>query len=298
MKTFTSFSVIGALIILAGLVSCNSRGNANAFEEKGGVMLVVKVQPEGIPLISERLSGAGFKDFNVSTMDDGAVQVKVAGVKDKELITKYFIKRPVLEIWETYNKSDAVSPDLIMKSYDILKGAFLWENNDYSALLGYAKDIDTARINSFFALEEVKSLLPEDFHAMWTAKPVYNGLYELMALRGDGPALDQSCITDSYAKKENYGAVVGLTMSEEGKGRWAYITKANIGRQIALTVGGKVYSYPNVHDEIRTGNCVISGDFSLEEAKNLAQIIKTGNFPIPVQIVGAEYVPAKPKSVQ
>ena len=168
------------------------------------------------------------------------------------------------------------------------------------ACIGYAHYADTATINKYFAMQQIKQLFPPEFKPMWTVKasamdPNEN-IFELVAIKAssrDGKApLDGGAVTDARVQYGNTGASpeVSMTMNAEGANVWARMTKDNIGRQIAIVLDGMVYSYPNVQTEITGGSSQITGDFTLEEAEDLANVLKSGKLPAPATIIQEQVV--------
>ncbi len=167
--------------------------------------------------------------------------------------------------------------------------------------IGYAAAADTAQINSYLAMPQVKQLFPPEFKAMWTVKPSQafaegSNIYELVAIKAssrDGKApLDGGAVTDARVQYGNTGGSpeVSMTMNAEGANVWARMTKDNIGRQIAIVLDGMVYSFPNVQSEISGGSSQITGNFTLEEAEDLANVLKSGKLPAPATIIQEQVV--------
>ncbi len=168
------------------------------------------------------------------------------------------------------------------------------------ACIGYAHYADTAQINKYLAMPQIKQLFPPEFKPMWTVKasamdPEEN-IFELVAIKAssrDGKApLDGGSVTDARVQYGNAGGApeVSMTMNAEGANVWARMTKDNIGRQIAIVLDGMVYSYPNVQSEISGGSSQITGDFTLEEAEDLANVLKSGKLPAPATIIQEQVV--------
>ena len=168
------------------------------------------------------------------------------------------------------------------------------------ACIGYAHYADTAQINKYLAMPQVKQFFPPEFKPMWTVKasamdPNEN-IFELVAIKAptrDGKApLDGGAVTDARVQYGNSGGSpeVSMTMNAEGANVWARLTKDNIGRQIAIVLDGMVYSYPNVQSEISGGSSQITGDFTLEEAEDLANVLKSGKLPAPATIIQEQVV--------
>lgn len=167
------------------------------------------------------------------------------------------------------------------------------------ALIGYANAVDTARVDAL--LKETQELFPADFRPMWSVKPSQyvgvDNVYELIAIKAssrDGKApLDGGAVTDarvSYDSQRGGTPSVSMSMNAEGANIWARMTKENIGKQIAIVLDGTVYSYPVVNSEISGGNSEISGNFDVEEATDLANVLKSGKLPAPATIVQEQVV--------
>ncbi len=173
------------------------------------------------------------------------------------------------------------------------------ENGGYypaqSATVGYAKIQDTARINGM--ISKVKNVFPRNLKLAWMVKPRQEGtdVLELMALKvtsRDGrPALSGDAITNARQDYSQNGEVnISMSMNSEGARIWKRLTGENIGRQVAIVLDNYVYSAPNVNDEIPSGRSEISGNFTIKEAKDLANILEAGKLPAPANIVQEEVV--------
>lgn len=165
----------------------------------------------------------------------------------------------------------------------------------------YVKLEDTAKVNRLFASDVVKAMFPSDMVPMWGAKisedeKLFNGqnnpvkgllpIYFLKANTDGEPLLGGDVIENAfrdYDPQKGYG--VTMIMNIKGAQEWARITKENIGKQIAIVLDNGVYSAPVVQSEITGGNSSITGSFTLEEAQDLATILKSGKLPIPTEVV-------------
>ncbi len=165
------------------------------------------------------------------------------------------------------------------------------------AVVGMSDYKDTAQVNKYLALKQVKSLFPSSLRFLWTYKPIKKStVFQLIAIRStsrDGRApLDGGAVTS--ARKEfgntNNNAEVSMSMNPEGAKTWARLTRDNVGKQIAIVLDNYVYSFPVVNQEIKGGNSSISGDFSIEEADDLANVLKSGKLPAPAQIIADDTV--------
>ena len=162
-------------------------------------------------------------------------------------------------------------------------------------VIGYAAARDTAKINAYFAMEEVKALLPGNLKLAWTNKPIdmkdTSAVHQLIAIKvlGNGqlPALDGSSITDAdpYVGTDNKQPEVSMQMDDEGARSWQLLTRNNVGRSIAITVNEYVYSFPTVQGEIMGGRSSITGNFTQEEAQDLANVLSSKAHPCGVVVL-------------
>jgi SecD/SecF fusion protein len=156
----------------------------------------------------------------------------------------------------------------------------------------YAKD-NVALINSILSRNDVKALLPNDLQWLWDVKPhtlqdgtEVLGLYPIKQRRGGQAALEGDVITDARQVFDERGKpAVSMQMNSSGARAWKKVTANNIGRRIAITLDNYVYSAPVVNTEIPGGSSQITGNFTIEEAKDLANILNAGSLPAPVKIV-------------
>ncbi len=164
----------------------------------------------------------------------------------------------------------------------------------YGAVVGYALAKDTAKINHMFGL--VKNILPRDLRLAWGNKAIDEkvGNFELFALKavGDkGAVMTGEVITDARQDYSDRGGnEITMSMNTTGAKTWKKVTGENINKAIAIVLDGLVYSAPNVQNEIPNGRSSITGKFTLEEAKDLANILKAGKLPAPARIVQEEVV--------
>ncbi|HPW78002.1 MAG: bifunctional preprotein translocase subunit SecD/SecF [Bacteroidetes bacterium ADurb.Bin037] len=160
--------------------------------------------------------------------------------------------------------------------------------------IGRAHYRDTALINTWLALPQVQAVLPVDMRPLWSVKPARANevYYELIAIKAntrDGRApLDGGVVTDARKQFDQTGGgypSVDMGMNAEGARIWARMTADNIGKSIAVVLDDMVYSFPRVNTEITGGRSLITGDFSSEEADDLANVLKSGKLPAPTSIV-------------
>lgn len=177
--------------------------------------------------------------------------------------------------------------------------AMLQTTNQGLSVVGYASVRDTAAINRIIYGAVAKQVLPTDLKLLWSAKPADVGaknIFELHALKvtttnGRAP-LEGDVVTDASDQFNNITGQpeVSMTMNSDGARRWAELTKANVGKAIAIVLDGVVYSAPRVNGEIDGGQSSISGNFTIEDTKDLANTLKSGRMPAPAHIVQEEVV--------
>ena len=172
--------------------------------------------------------------------------------------------------------------------------------NGALSLVGYASARDTAAVNKIIYSALAKQVLPSDLRLLWSAKPAdgvqAKNIYELHAIKvtttnGRAP-IEGDVLTDA---KDQFNTVTGqpevsMSMNSDGARRWAALTKANVGKAIAIVLDGTVYSAPRVNGEITGGQSSISGNFTIEDTKDLANTLKSGRMPAPAHIVQEEVV--------
>ena len=169
------------------------------------------------------------------------------------------------------------------------------------SMVGFAHVRDTAEINGIIYSDMARQILPEDVKLLWSAKPTdmitdNKNIYELHALKVTEPngraPLEGDVITNAEDEFEPMTGrpCVSMSMNSDGARRWAALTKANVGKAIAIVLDDVVYSAPRVNGEISGGNSQITGNFTIEDTKDLATTLKSGRMPAPARIVQEEVV--------
>ena len=168
-----------------------------------------------------------------------------------------------------------------------------------SCVVGYADYKDTAEVNRILSLDEVKKVMPRDLKLMWgVAASDFDKtgrIFELYAIRsternGRAPLEGDVVVDASDTYDDFHKPAVSMTMNNDGARRWATLTKKNIQRAIAIVLDGYVYSAPNVINEITGGQSSITGNFTPEQTKDLANVLKTGKMPAPARLVQEDIV--------
>ena len=195
------------------------------------------------------------------------------------------------------SKSQAADLEQIKKEHPLL--AILQVNPNGGPVVGYASYKDTAEINRYLSMPEVLSELPKDLRLKWGVSAVAFDpkaqTFELYAIksteRNGRAAMEGDVIVDAKDDYDQYGKpCVSMSMNTDGARRWAQLTKQNINRSIAIVLDSYVYSAPNVMNEITGGNSVITGHFTPDETKDLANVLKSGKMPAPAHIVQEDIV--------
>ena len=197
-------------------------------------------------------------------------------------------------------KADDAAAMAESKKQNPLFSIFQPSGNGALSLVGYASARDTAEVNKIIYSALAKQILPADCRLLWSAKPAdgiqAKNIYELHAIKvtttnGRAP-IEGDVVTDAKDQFNNLtgSPEVSMTMNSDGARRWAALTKANVGKAIAIVLDGTVYSAPRVSGEISGGQSSISGNFTIEDTKDLANTLKSGRMPAPAHIVQEEVV--------
>ena len=267
-------------------------------------------------VLRNRIDRFGVTQPNIQQVgNSGKILIELPGVKDPERVRKLLQGTASLEFWPTYQGSevdlyavDARVSEILANLGDstaVANPLFQvlspsgWKDN---ACLGFAAGVDTATVNRYLAM--ATDVLPQGFRGLWSVKPTEfvkgANLYELVAIKStsrDGKApLDGGVVTDARvnfngAQKGGSGApTVSMNMNAEGASIWAHLTKDNVGKEIAIVLDGLVYSYPRVNGEITGGSSEITGHFDVQEAEDLANVLKSGKLPAPATIIQEQVV--------
>ena len=253
----------------------------------------------------------------------GQIMVEMPGIKEPERVRKLLQGSANLEFWETYNlgeiqgaiaslstgataQADSTVADST-KAQEV-KSASGKKFNELlmpspapqNCIVGYAEAKDTAAINSIIQSEAARAKLPKDLVLAWGVKaekmsnePNARPLFQLFALRGQGqqPAMQGAVIESAKDDFDQYhNPIVSMTMTSDGARDWANLTKKNLKRCVAIVLDGFVYSAPTVQTEITGGNSQISGNFTVDDTRDLSNVLKSGKMPAPTNIISEETV--------
>lgn len=292
-------------VVFQGLV--NAGASDDAVRDKLKIEVKDRVDNSATNVLRNRIDQFGVVSPNIQVLQgkDGQILLELPGVKDHERVRDLLQRSANLEFYETYTVdqiagalNNTVRRLSVDSAYNAAPLAALLQQPGYGATVGYAPDARAmAAIDELLASPVAKSLLPSDLKLRWSVKPTVrtdasgkeqNFGFALYALRANGgkPALDGKAVSDASNDYDPLrGNEVSMRMNPEGARAWARITAANINRQVAIVLDDKVYSAPNVNTAIEGGSSSITGDFTPEEAKDLANVLKSGKMDAKVHII-------------
>jgi SecD/SecF fusion protein len=232
-----------------------------------------------------------------------ATAESAAVVADADAITPESETDTILSQLSSEEPEETVDAAAFAKTHPLFALLQINQNNGRlteNAAIGFAQAKDMAKITEYLSLKAVRDLLPRNLSLKWGVKAIddqeqFFELYALKVTNRDGSAaLEGDVVTDATADfNQQLGhseQVVSMTMNAEGAKAWARLTRDNIGKQVAIVLDDMVYSAPNVNDEITGGRSQITGHFTPEEAKDLANVLKSGKMAASVQIVQEDIV--------
>lgn len=267
-----------------------------------------------VEVLRNRIDQYGVVSPNIQKIEgSGRILIELPGVKEPERVKKLLQGSANLEFWETYNygeiasflisankvtediaaqDSTVVADSLAQPQANTLFSKLMLLQEPSTALIGMAKSDDMEAINAMLELPQVKEVLPANLKLCWEFKPYdeKNKVYSLIALKSTNTgeaSLSGDVITDASDDFDRYTSrsIVNMSMDTEAAVKWAQLTRDNKGRSIAIVLDNRVYSYPNVNQEITGGNSQISGQFTPEEAKDLATVLKSGKMSASVKVI-------------
>ena len=240
------------------------------------------------------LSGKKEETADTTATDTAAAKAEPA----KATAAKFQVKKNADKV-DDATKASASQLEQAKKEHPLF-AIFQPTGNGALSIVGYASARDTAAVNKIIYSQLAKQVLPSDLRLLWSAKPAdgiqAKNIYELHAIKvtsanGRAP-IEGDVVTDAKDQFNNMSGSpeVSMTMNSDGARRWAALTKANVGKAIAIVLDGTVYSAPRVNGEISGGQSSISGNFTIEDTKDLANTLKSGRMPAPAHIVQEEVV--------
>ena len=320
ISKFASFIQPGAMVGLfnrEGEFLGKLKSNSSNQEVVAALQSQVESQVDAaFNIFRTRIDQFGVVAPNIQKLQDknGQILLELPGVKEPERVTELLKSSANLEFFEVYNYNEIAN--------DLASFAQAWAQQDTvnhtniiellggpqragSPVIGMVTPQNKAVVDSILSSPLAKQKLPSDFSAVWSVKavdfPVYdaqgnvmkkaNGedrttpYWELVALKGDA-ALQGDVVTSASSEYDNMrGNTVNMRMNDTGAQAWATLTRNNIGRPIAIVLDNNVYSFPNVNNEITGGQSEITGNFTPEEANDLANVLKSGKMSAKVEVV-------------
>lgn len=266
-------------------------------------------------VLRTRIDRFGVVAPNIQKLErDGQILLELPGVKEPERVSKLLQGTANLEFYETYqfeeianavqqlsavlaekeNMKASVSEDdttAVAETHQVPTLLQLLNGGGQAAVMGTVAVSDTAIVNAMLTCEDARRLLPSNLVPRWTVKSIdESGKYfQLVALKSVSgkPVLNGDVIVDAEQTfNNNQRAVVSMAMNNEGARKWGRITGANIGKSVAILLDDQVYSFPTVQTAIEDGRSEISGNFTIEDAKDLANVLKSGKMVARVEIIG------------
>ena len=257
----------------------------------------------------------------------GQIMVEMPGIKEPERVRKLLQGSANLEFWETYTLNEIYPAlqalDTRLAKGDVADSAAVDSTNAEASkaaqdavaqhpllsklmqiqgmapngcVVGYALAADTAAVNALLQSEAAQTALPADLQLAWgvkSAEGMKANIFELYALRkvNGRPSMEGDVIADAKDDfDQNHQPIVSMTMTTNGSRDWAALTKKNLKKCVAIVLDGYVYSAPVVQSEITGGNSQISGHFTTDDTRDLANVLKSGKMPAPTKIVQEETV--------
>ncbi len=293
-------------VVFQGIVPSGSTDDAVRSTLKNQVK--DRVDNSATNVLRNRIDQFGVVSPNIQVLQgkDGQILLELPGVKDHARVRQLLERAANLEFYETFT-ADQVLPQLARlaqaASADTTLNvaaltALVNQEAGYGATVGYAPDARAmSQISEIINSPAARTTLNPDLRLRWAVKPTLrkdaNGAevnlgFALYALKATGgrPALDGKAVSDASSDYDPLrGNEVSMRMTSEGARNWARITGQNIGRQVAIVLDDKVYSAPNVNDKIEGGLSSITGDFTIEEARDLANVLKSGKMDAKVTII-------------
>ena len=275
-------------------------------------------------VLRTRIDGFGVVAPNIQKLENtGRILLELPGIKEPERVRKLLQGSANLEFYETYTISElqnqlaslsaaaasanAAPADTTAAPADSAAVAapkeatrtladMLWANGQMGGpVIGTVHVQDTAAVNAIMHSAEARRLLPTNLKACWSVKALdeKGRFFNLVALKTNQgrPALGGDVVVDASSDDENLqGNVVSMTMNDTGARQWARVTQQNLNKSVAIVLDDQVYSYPNVNSVIEGGRSQITGNFTPEEAKDLANVLKSGKMAARVNIASESVI--------
>ena len=290
-------------VVFPDLITSNGT-DYSAVAEKLKADAQDRVNTSATNVLRNRIDAFGVVSPNIQVLQgkQGQILLELPGVKEHERVRDLLQRSANLEFYEMYNMNE-ISEGLqkAFQAQDGLLGTMLSPSQYDSPLIGYARNKDKAAIMAIFNSPEVKAALPNNLKLAWSNKALkpeqvggQKDIFTLVALRTDidpetheqRPRMGGDNIIDANTDFDPMrGQTVNMRMNPEGARQWAAVTRANVGKPVAIVLDDVVYSYPTINTVIEGGSSEITGDFTVQEAQDLANVLKSGKMTARVSII-------------
>jgi len=278
--------------------------------------------------LNKRIEMFGIKDYKTEVISDNQIKVQLPYIDENNRLYRFLLTPAQLAFWETYSftnpeiytaviKADSVSKilptenpkDLDKKNkglFSYLIPNFIQNKGNYfpgnGPIMGYVKIDDTAYINTIFSNPQIKKLFPKEMKLLWGAKPP-----KYLGSDNQNRSLELYILYDKYADNiatlpvfnvkdaahnfsDNGSPNITFTLNEKEADEWKSLTLRNIGKSIAIVLDNKVFAAPQVMAEINGGRSQITGNFTHEEAADLANVLKAGRYNFTIKLISKERI--------
>lgn len=290
-------------VVFPDLITDNGT-NYGAVAQKLKAEAQDRVNTSATNVLRNRIDAFGVVSPNIQVLQgkQGQILMELPGVKEHERVRDLLQRSANLEFYEMYNLNELTEG--LRKAYEAEGGALagLLSPSQYnSPMIGYARAKDKDAVMAIFNSPEVKAALPNNLKLAWSNKALKpdqvggaKDIFTLVALRTDidpetheqRPRMNGDNIVDASTDFDAMrGQTVNMRMNPEGARQWAAVTRANVGKPVAIVLDDVVYSYPTINTVIEGGSSEITGDFTVQEAQDLANVLKSGKMTARVSII-------------
>ncbi len=290
-------------VVFPDLITDNGT-NYGAVAQKLKAEAQDRVNTSATNVLRNRIDAFGVVSPNIQVLQgkQGQILMELPGVKEHERVRDLLQRSANLEFYEMYNLNELTEG--LRKAFEAEGGALagLLSPSQYnSPMIGYARAKDKDAVMAIFNSPEVKAALPNNLKLAWSNKALKpdqvggaKDIFTLVALRTDidpetheqRPRMNGDNIVDANTDFDAMrGQTVNMRMNPEGARQWAAVTRANVGKPVAIVLDDVVYSYPTINTVIEGGSSEITGDFTVQEAQDLANVLKSGKMTARVSII-------------
>ena len=301
----------GNIAVIFSTEQMNGKVNMQSTDEEVAAALAAEVQASldnSFNVLRTRIDRFGVVQPNIQTVEGGRgrILIELPGVTDKDRVERLLQGSANLQFWETYNAAEIATD--VLPAFNELNTNLATEENEAplfsvlqlqqgaNAIVGYAQAKDTAVVNNILAGAYADgTFMKEDIRFSWGVSAADGmSIFELYALKtgyNGAASLEGNVIDDAKAEFSQSGSpCVTMKMTADAARTWAQLTKANVNNAIAIVLDNAVYSAPNVSGEITGGRSEITGNFTIEQTQDLANVLRSGKLSAPMGIVDSYVV--------